>query len=275
MSSRSFCAISQKRCACSSRIGSRRTTMPSSVTGNTIFRGAATKLMLSSFRTVAFASLSRNGALWVRSQPLSMGVSPITAVQAKRGISRDVALSPLLSCISRPFQASLLRRGIPSTKTVTCDDFTRPTIGHATRDPAMLSGEPSVKAHCLPFSQIPHTTRLFSDFLAYLPNVQPFYPRSPHFEEWLKEEAAKISYDSTRRERVTAILERQNRSWNASPQTLANLDRLRKGAAAGVTGQQVGLFGGPMFAIYKALTAVKLAEEATAAGIDTVPIFWL
>ncbi len=30
-----------------------------------------------------------------------------------------------------------------------------------------------------------------------------------------------------------------------------------------------------MFAIYKALTAVKLAEEATAAGVDAVPIFWL
>ncbi len=132
-----------------------------------------------------------------------------------------------------------------------------------------------MKAHCLPFSQIPHTTRLFTDFLTYLPNVQPFYPRSPHFEEWVKEEAAKISYDSTRRERVAAILERQNKSWNASPQTLANLDRLRKGAAAVVTGQQVGLFGGPMFAIYKALTAVKLAEEATAAGVDAVPIFWL
>ena len=139
----------------------------------------------------------------------------------------------------------------------------------------MLSGELVVKAHCLPFSQIPHTTRLFADFLTYQPNIQPFYPRSPNFNEWLKEEAGKISYDSSRRERVAAILERQNKSWNASPKTLANLDRLRKGAAAVVTGQQVGLFGGPMFAVYKALTAVKLAEEATAAGVDAVPVFWL
>jgi bacillithiol biosynthesis cysteine-adding enzyme BshC len=91
----------------------------------------------------------------------------------------------------------------------------------------------------------------------------------------MKDEAAKISYDSLRRECVTSILERQNKSWDASPQTLANLDRLRKGAVAIVTGQQVGLFGGPMFAIYKALTAVKLAEEATAAGVDAVPVFWL
>jgi len=132
-----------------------------------------------------------------------------------------------------------------------------------------------VKAHCLPFSQIPHTTRLFLDLLAYAPEVQPFYPRSPHFHQWLKQEAGEIAYDPSRRERVTALLERQNKSWNASPKTLANLDRLRKGAATVVTGQQVGLFGGPTFAIYKALTAVKLAEEATQAGVDAVPVFWL
>jgi bacillithiol synthase len=138
-----------------------------------------------------------------------------------------------------------------------------------------LSGDSSVKAHCLPFSQIPHTTRLFTDFLAYSSKVQPFYPRSPHFDEWLSEEATKISYDFSRRERVSSILARQNKSWDASPKTLANLDRLRQGAAALVTGQQVGLFGGPMFALYKALTAVKLAERATAAGVDAVPVFWL
>ena len=132
-----------------------------------------------------------------------------------------------------------------------------------------------MKAHCLPFSQIPHTTRLFLDLVAYTPKVQPFYPRSPHFHEWLKQEAGEIAYDPSLRERVTAILERQNKSWDASPKTLANLDRLRNGAATVVTGQQVGLFGGPAFALYKALTAVKLAEEATQAGVDAVPVFWL
>jgi bacillithiol biosynthesis cysteine-adding enzyme BshC len=138
-----------------------------------------------------------------------------------------------------------------------------------------MSWEPPVKAHCLPFAQIPHTTHLFTDFLSYTPHVQPFYPHSPHFSDWLKAVASALRYDSSRREPVSAILERQNRSWDASPPTLANLDRLRRGAAAVVTGQQVGLFGGPMFAIYKALTAVKLAEEATKAGVDAVPVFWL
>ena len=132
-----------------------------------------------------------------------------------------------------------------------------------------------MKAHCLPFAQIPHTTRLFHDFLAYSPQVQPFYPRPANFLEWCKDEAAKPSYDFPRRERVAGILDRQNKAWGASAKTLQNLDRFRRGAAAAVTGQQVGLFSGPMFDIYKALTAVKLAAEATAAGVETVPVFWL
>jgi bacillithiol synthase len=132
-----------------------------------------------------------------------------------------------------------------------------------------------VKAQCLPFARIPHTTRLFTDFLAYSPDVRPFYPHSPHFREWMNSQAATLKYDPVRRERISAILERQNKSWGASAQTLSNLSRFRSGAAAIVTGQQVGLFGGPMFSIYKVLSAVKLAEEATAAGIEAVPIFWL
>ena len=132
-----------------------------------------------------------------------------------------------------------------------------------------------VKAQCLPFTQIPHTTRLFADFLDGSARLEPFFPRTPYFSNWFKEEAKNISYDSSRRERVAQILERQNRVWGASAKTLENIARLKAGAAVVVTGQQVGLFGGPLFSLFKALTAVKLAQEATNAGVDCVPIFWL
>lgn len=132
-----------------------------------------------------------------------------------------------------------------------------------------------MKAQCLPFGQIPHTTKLFTDFLSWSPPIRQFYSRSPFLQEWLKDETSALRYDPARRERVSAILERQNKVWSASPKTLANVARLRAGAAAMVTGQQVGLLGGPVFALYKALTAVKLAEQACAAGVDCVPVFWL
>ena len=50
-----------------------------------------------------------------------------------------------------------------------------------------------MNSQCLPFGQIPHTSRLFTDFLAYSPSVRPFYPHSPLFSEWVKEEASRTS----------------------------------------------------------------------------------
>ncbi len=47
------------------------------------------------------------------------------------------------------------------------------------------------------------------------------------------------------------------------------------GTVAVVTGQQVGLFSGPAYTIYKALSAVKMARELTSRGIPAVPVFWL
>src|SRR5258708_24232079 len=125
---------------------------------------------------------------------------------------------------------------------LTCDDLMRP-MGYVPE----MSGELAVKSHCLPFSQIPHTTRLFTDFLSYSPSLRPFYPRSPHFSEWSKAQAGSVQYDQARREQVSAIVSRQNKSWGAWPQTLADIERMRQGAAAEVTGQHVALVGWPSF----------------------------
>src|SRR6185312_7910411 len=125
-------------------------------------------------------------------------------------------------------------------------------------------------SECLPFSSIPHTSRLFQDFLHHFERVQQFYARPPLDSSWWNEEQQRIDYPSERRQAVAAILERQNREFGAGEKTLANIERLRQGAAAVVTGQQVGLFGGPTFCILKALTAVIMAEKAGA-----VPMFWL
>lgn len=142
-------------------------------------------------------------------------------------------------------------------------------------DRPAMSGEAPVKVQCLPFSQIPHTTRLFTDFLYDFPKVRQFYPRSPNFKQWFKNEATLLHYDPARRERVASILERQNRDFGTSGRALDNIARFRAGASVVVTGQQVGLFGGPLFSLFKAVSAVKLAAEASAGGIECVPVFWL
>jgi bacillithiol biosynthesis cysteine-adding enzyme BshC len=71
-------------------------------------------------------------------------------------------------------------------------------------------------------------------------------------------------------------LKEMNRGWGATKETLANIERLRaKDCVAVVSGQQAGLFTGPLYTIYKALSAVKLAGCLAQRGTAAVPVFWI
>jgi bacillithiol biosynthesis cysteine-adding enzyme BshC len=107
---------------------------------------------------------------------------------------------------------------------------------------------------------------LYLAYLQHTPAVREWYPHAPLGGK-LPERS---DYPAERRGQVAAILEAQNRGWGAGEATFRNIDRLRQGASAIVTGQQVGIFGGPLYSVLKALTAIKLAEQHRA-----VPIFWL
>lgn len=75
---------------------------------------------------------------------------------------------------------------------------------------------------------------------------------------------------------VADALAAQNARLHPSPRRDAHLAALRRGAAAVVTGQQVGLFLGPLFTLYKTATAVRAARELAAeTGRPVVPVFWL
>jgi bacillithiol synthase len=89
------------------------------------------------------------------------------------------------------------------------------------------------------------------------------------------ERAKSLPRDFERQALVAEALARQNRSWGAAPQTLRNIQRLRDGAFAVVTGQQVGLFGGPLMSLLKAASVLALAEHVQQAGVYCVPIFWM
>ena len=130
-----------------------------------------------------------------------------------------------------------------------------------------------MKIACIPHTQIPGSSKIFLDLLYQYPRVQEFYPHPPTLEG-VEAAAAEIDYPDARRAEVVEALRRQNAG--AHPAVDANLDKLAKpGAVAIATGQQVGLLGGPSFAAYKALTAIKLAASLEARGIPAVPLFWL
>ena len=136
----------------------------------------------------------------------------------------------------------------------------------------------SMEPHCLPFREVPHTTKLFAAFTDDFKRVQRYFAHPPT-ESGILAAAREIRLDSETRRTVVEVLREQNARFAAGSRlpadTARNLDRLAAGAVAIVTGQQVGLFSGPAYSVYKAVTALRWADAITKRGTDAVPIFWL
>jgi bacillithiol biosynthesis cysteine-adding enzyme BshC len=126
----------------------------------------------------------------------------------------------------------------------------------------------------LSFRQVPHQPKLFLEYLEHFEKVKSFYAHPPTMGA-VTRAARQLDYPEDRRAEVTSILREQNLALGAGAETLSNLDRLEKGAVAVVSGQQVGLFSGPAYSVYKALTVVQIAAELTRDGIPAVPVFWM
>jgi bacillithiol biosynthesis cysteine-adding enzyme BshC len=126
-----------------------------------------------------------------------------------------------------------------------------------------------MESACLRHTQIPHTSQLFSDFQYHFEKVARFYAHNPHDLGSYATAASQVDYPDQRRAALVAALGPGN-SETSSLNLLA-----RPGTVAVVTGQQVGLFSGPAYTIYKALTAVRIASRLTEQGIPAVPMFWL
>lgn len=129
----------------------------------------------------------------------------------------------------------------------------------------------------LPFERIPRSSRLFLDYLRDAPALRRFYPSAVGAHHELAARAPEVlaGYRTDRGLLCDALAE-MNTAWGAAPETLANITRLRQAeTVAVVSGQQVGLLTGPLYTIYKALSAVKLAACLTERGTQAVPLFWL
>lgn len=126
-----------------------------------------------------------------------------------------------------------------------------------------------METSCIRQTALPNTTKLFADFTYHPDKVRSFYPYLPLTDDSWRKAAASIRFSAEQRANLVAALAEQN-SGNPLLEQLG-----RPETVAVVTGQQVGLLSGPPFTIYKALTAIRLAEELNAGGISAVPVFWL
>ncbi len=129
----------------------------------------------------------------------------------------------------------------------------------------------------LPFSEIPHQSRLFIEYQRDPVSLRRFYPNAitsyDQISEFIPEVLANYKAD---RDVLCEALTEINVKFGAGEKTLKNIEMLRSpDAVAVVTGQQAGLFSGPLYTIYKALSAIRAAECLRGQGFKAVPVFWV
>ncbi|MCG7407809.1 bacillithiol biosynthesis cysteine-adding enzyme BshC [Paenibacillus sp. ACRRX] len=98
-------------------------------------------------------------------------------------------------------------------------------------------------------------------------------------EDWDKRVQWIDESHSTRvnRSELAEVLERYQKLVNPAPEAMQSLSRLKEeDALVIVGGQQGGLFMGPLLMIYKAISIIRMSQEAEQRlGRPVVPVFWL
>jgi bacillithiol biosynthesis cysteine-adding enzyme BshC len=117
---------------------------------------------------------------------------------------------------------------------------------------------------------------LARDYLLGAPGVRPFYDGAAWDKGALLKACEKTLTLPRERKALAEALVAQQHSRGARESARAAGALLDPRATAVVTGQQAGLFGGPLYVLYKALAAVKVAallEKERQAPV--VPVFWV
>ena len=117
---------------------------------------------------------------------------------------------------------------------------------------------------------------LYRDYLQGRPEARPFFVSEGFGIEPLVEAADRAASFRRDLKTVARALARQQESRSSSRAAARAALLAEPGAAAVVTGQQPGLFGGPLLVLYKALTARGIAADLEARrGRPVVPVFWV
>ncbi len=124
---------------------------------------------------------------------------------------------------------------------------------------------------------IPSTPRLYADYWEAKAGIRAMFPRYFRDENVFAEQARLIDDRQYDRRSLCLVLREQNERFGSGAQALANVARLEDpSAVVAIGGQQAGLFGGPLYTAYKALTILAVARQAEhTLGRPVVPIFWI
>ncbi len=129
------------------------------------------------------------------------------------------------------------------------------------------------------YKKIPGFSRLFLDYVNNFGNVEKFYSIDFKKENYFASLFNRVlANQKVKNKEIKEIILTQNKNILLSDSTLKNIEKLALGnTIAVVTGQQVGILGGPLYSVYKAITVIKLSNYLNDKFEDFnfVPVFWM
>jgi bacillithiol biosynthesis cysteine-adding enzyme BshC len=125
--------------------------------------------------------------------------------------------------------------------------------------------------------RFPWIRRFAADYAYDFSAVAPFFAGDPSDRGAWAQAIARAQSHTRRRAEIASIVGAQQRLRNAPPRAVdAGQALADPTTVAIVTGQQAGLFGGPLFTLLKAITALRLAGQvARDHQVRTVAVFWI
>ncbi|MBN2572458.1 MAG: bacillithiol biosynthesis cysteine-adding enzyme BshC [Ignavibacteriales bacterium] len=129
------------------------------------------------------------------------------------------------------------------------------------------------------FSDIPKHQSLFLDYLYEFENVKKYFNNDFRNKEKYFDIFNHLSEkERPHREIIADIIKEQYSNYSVSDLTKENIKKIKSNKTiAVVTGQQIGLFGGPLYTFYKIITTIKLCKklQQQTDKFKFVPIFWM
>ncbi len=131
----------------------------------------------------------------------------------------------------------------------------------------------------IPFQQTGFFSKMMCDYIEKSDNTAPFYNNFPDIEGFSKQIAEKEkSYTKQQRNTLVTVLKDQYKRISISESVAFNLKLLEKENTYTVTtGHQLNLFTGPLYFLYKIISAINLAEELSNQfpEYNFVPVYWM